>query len=152
MEIKYLDILIKYPEHDKWKNKGISEDEILLLEYIYNKENPFPKVLKELLTLAGNFCYALDYSVYDSQIEMQQGEHEELLNIHNFIIPRPVFFVCLISHGLPLFLFLDEGHNPPLNQIINNPTLESYYRRTGGTLQGLIESRIQDNLRGYSMF
>ncbi|MCA6065677.1 hypothetical protein JI747_000720 [Chryseobacterium sp. RG1] len=152
MEIKYLDILLKYPELDGWKNRGISEDEILLLEHFCNEERTFPKVLKELLLLAGNFCYALDYGIYDSQIELQQEEHKELSDVHDLIISRPLFFICLASHGLPVFIFLDEGENPSLNQMINDPTEENYYQRTGGTLKTLLESRIKNHFDGYSMF
>lgn len=152
MEIKYLHILVQYPELDGWKNRGIPENEILLLEHFWNEEKPFPKVLKELLLLAGSFCYALDYGIYDSQIELQQEERKELLNVDNLIIPRPLFFVCLASTSLPLFIFLDEGENPPLNQIINHPTAENYYQRTGGTLKTLLESRIKNHFDGYSMF
>lgn len=58
----------------------------------------------------------------------------------------------LSSVGLPAFIFLDEGDNPPLNQLENHPTQSNFYRRTGGTLQTLINSRIQNYLEGYNPF
>jgi hypothetical protein len=63
-------------------------------------------------------------------------------------------FTALLSTlcCLPAFIFLDEGDNPPLNQLENHPTQSNFYRRTGGTLQTLINSRIQNYLEGYNPF
>ncbi|MBB6369409.1 hypothetical protein [Chryseobacterium shigense] len=152
MDIQYLNILLKYPEIDGDTNKGMPESDIILLEQTYNKGNSFPKVLKELLFLAGNYCYALDYGIYDSQNEMQREERLELLDVYNLLISRSLFFICLASHGLPVFMFLDEGDNPPLNQLANNPVPEKYFNSVNGTLPMLIEGRIRNHIKGFNMF
>ncbi|PIF45059.1 hypothetical protein CLU96_2059 [Chryseobacterium sp. 52] len=152
MTVEYLKIFLKYPRIDEDINKGVPEKEIELLEQAYNNSKPFPKVLKELIFLAGNYCFAVDYSIYDSPFEMQDQERLELLELHKLIIPRPFFFICLASYGLPLFIFLDEGDNPSLNQLEENPIPEKYFRRVNGTLPELIKLRISNHLKGFSMF
>ena len=118
----------------------------------YHYRSQLKQVLKELLFLAGNSCNYLDYSIYDSQQELQSEERLELQELYGITITRPYFFVDLSSVGLPAFIFLDEGDNPPLNQLENHPTQSNFYRRTGGTLQTLINSRIQNYLEGYNPF
>lgn len=151
MTIQYLQLL---KEHNKrnFTDEGLTLSEITQLEQLYNNGNPFPVILKELLFLAGKFCNYLDYSIYDSQQELQNEERLELQELYGITIPRPYFFVDLSSNGLPAFIFLDEGDNPPLNQLEKYPTQSNYYRRTGGTLQTLIGSRIQNYLDGYNPF
>lgn len=151
MNIEYLQQLRDHNKR-KFTDEGISLSQITQLEQLYNGGNSFPKVLKELLFLAGNYCNYLDYGIYDSQLELQNEERIELADLHGITIPRPFFFVDLASHGLPVFIFLDEGDNPPLNQLENHPTQSKFYRRTGGTLQTLINSRIQNYLQGYNPF
>ncbi|MHA3789145.1 hypothetical protein ACX0HA_13110 [Flavobacterium hauense] len=151
MNIEYLKLLKIHNKIGRFANEGISEAEIAQLEGLYNNGNPFPKVLKELLFLAGNYCNVLDYNIYDSQQELQDDQRNELEE-DGVIISRPYFFVDLSSHGLPGFIFLDEGENPQLNQIINAPSQSNYYRRTGGTLQNLIDSRIKNYLDGFNPF
>ena len=152
MNINYLQKLQFNNKMDGFTNEGLTLSEISQLEQLYNNGNPFPKVLKELLFLAGNFCNYLDYSVYDSQQEMQDEERAELFDLYGIVVSRPYFFVDLSSHGLPAFIFLDEGDNPPLYQLQSHPTQNNFFRNTGGTLQTLIESRIQNYLEGYNPF
>lgn len=152
MTIQYLQALRDNKTMDGFADKGLTESQISQLEQLYNNGTPFPKVLKELLFLAGKSCNYLDYSVYNTQQEMQSGERIELQDLHSLVIPRPFFIVDLASYGLPLFIFLDEGDNPQLNQLEDSPTQSNYYRRVGGTLQGLLESRIQNYLEGYDPF
>src|SRR5688572_23641382 len=81
MEIKYLQALRDYPSAypDKSYKKTIepiSLSEIATLEQLYNNGNPFPAALKELLYLAGDYCYVLDYGMADSQQEMQEEVRE----------------------------------------------------------------------------
>lgn len=152
MNIEYLQKLKDNNQMDGFTDEGLTLSEITQLEQLYNGGNPFPIVLKELLFLAGKFCNYLDYSIYDSQQELQSEERIELQELHGITITRPYFFVDLSSHGLPAFIFLDEGDNPPLNQIVNHPTQTDFSRRTGGTLQTLINSRIQNYLDGFNPF
>ncbi|MDR6920676.1 MULTISPECIES: hypothetical protein [Chryseobacterium] len=141
--MKYLQFLKDHHTADSFTNKGISDAEIENLEKQYNDGRLFPVALKELLLLAGNFCHALDYNIYDSQEELQAEEREELKDLYDLTIERPFFFIDLVSHGLPVFVFLDEGDDPPVNQMVNDPTKEKYYERAGGTLQSYVISRIR---------
>ncbi|NQX86331.1 MAG: hypothetical protein HRT67_10585 [Flavobacteriaceae bacterium] len=71
MEIQYLQKLIEYPSgldaygNLSFENKPSTMEEILQLESTYNNGNLFPKVLRELLFLAGNSCYCLEYNMVD---------------------------------------------------------------------------------------
>ncbi|MGH1385823.1 hypothetical protein [Kordia sp.] len=152
MIIEYLQTLRDNPQIDGLIDEGIQETEILQLEQLYNSGNPFPKVLKELLYLAGNFCNFLDFSIYDSQQEMQDEERSELTSLYSVTISRPHYFIDLSSHGRPVFMYLDEGDNPPLYQILNNPTQANYTENGKGSLKSLIEARIGLHLEGYNPF
>lgn len=109
MNIQYLTKLkdnpIEYSEdtNNSFPIQGISEIEIIQLEQSYNNGNPFPKVLKELLFLAGKYCYVCDYGVNDSQQELQDWVREHIQE-RNKIINRP-FFVFDVYSGFP-FLFI----------------------------------------------
>jgi len=151
MVIEYLQLLQKHSTRN-FTDEGLDCEEITRLEHLFNRGNTFPKVLKELLFLAGNYCNYLDYNIYGSQQELQEEERKELFDLYGITIERPYFFVDLSSHGLPAFIFLDECDNPPLNQMVNNPTQTNFYRRTGGTLQTLINTRIRNYLEGFSPF
>jgi len=78
MEINYLQALRDYPspcpDREEYKYKlaiePLSLSEISDLEQSYNNGVPFPKVLRELLYLAGKNCYVCDYGLYDTQQEM----------------------------------------------------------------------------------
>ncbi|MDR6761150.1 hypothetical protein J2Y38_001348 [Flavobacterium sp. 2755] len=78
MNIKYLQHLkdnpVAYPNDTElqFKIKGIPESEIQQLELTWNNGNLFPQALKELLFLAGDFCYVCDYGPNDSQQEIQE--------------------------------------------------------------------------------
>lgn len=150
MTIQYLKRL-KENNKRNFVDDGMSLSEITQLEQLYNNGNSFPLVLKELLFLAGKFCNYLDYGVYDSQQELQDEERLELLELEGITISRPHFFVDLCATGQPVFMFLDEGDNPELCQIINHPTQANYFRRVG-TLKQIIESRIQNYLNGFNPF
>lgn len=54
MIIEYLKTLRDNPIINGYNIEGISETEIQQLEQLYNNGNTFPKVLRELLYLAGN--------------------------------------------------------------------------------------------------
>jgi hypothetical protein len=72
MEIKYLTTLEQNPTYTYQASgnieslEPITDIEITSLEDTYNKGNSFPVVLKELLSLAGNFCYVLDYGIAEN--------------------------------------------------------------------------------------
>ncbi|GGE98680.1 hypothetical protein [Flavobacterium limi] len=121
MNIKYLQHLKDNPiaytsdTEIQFKIEGISESEIQQLELTWNNGNLFPQVLKELLFLAGEFCYVCDYGPNDSQQEIQEWIREHMGD-NNRSINRP-FYAFDVWGGLNfLFIYLDEGDNPPVFQ------------------------------------
>jgi hypothetical protein len=88
-------------------------DEIIHLEINYNSGNPFPASLRELLLLAGKDCYVLDYSTFDSQIDLQNEVRDDLMGFKCHIA-RP-FFVIHVQYGsIPfLFVYLDQPIDDP---------------------------------------
>ncbi|MEO3403634.1 hypothetical protein AAFN85_07005 [Mucilaginibacter sp. CAU 1740] len=88
-------------------------DEIIHLEINYNSGNPFPTSLRELLSLAGKDCYVLDYSTFDSQIDLQNEVRADLMEF-KYNIARP-FFVLDVHYGtIPfLFVYLDQPTDDP---------------------------------------
>ncbi len=159
MIIKYLKKLKDNPIIGPFTIKGISETEIQQLEQLYNNGNPFPKVLKELLFLAGDFCSWLDFGAFDSQQEIQDEIRAKLLRVNGLSILRPHYFIDLSAYSNPVFMHLDEGDNPPLYQICDEPTSTKYYHGeeiVGGdsnrTLVALIERRVRNYKLGYGAF
>lgn len=117
MEITYLQYLrdnpVKQGLTKDFPIESISLQEIEQLEEMYNNGNPFPKALKELLFLAGNFCYVLDYGIWDTQQELQDAVREKMAD-ENRIISRPFYVVDTYNSGDHfIFIYLDEGDNPP---------------------------------------
>ena len=130
MEIQYLQKLIEYSagrdaygEISRFENSPSSMDEILQLETTYNNGNPFPKVLRELLYLAGEYCYCLQYNAVDPDfIEPTQAYMQE--SIRNYEIPnmglnfiRPFYIIDSIYVGNFRFVYLDEGDDPTVHNI-----------------------------------
>lgn len=121
MTIKYLQLLndnpVKYSHNTtlELKIRGISESEIQQLELVWNNGNLFPKVLKELLFLAGNFCYVCDYGPNDSQQEMQEWVREHMED-NNRSLNRPFYAFDVYGGDTFLFIYLDEGNNPNVFQ------------------------------------
>jgi hypothetical protein len=66
MEIKYLKELELNPTLRNQTIKPIPESEISELEQLYNDGKEFPLALRELLFLAGSYCYVLDYGIDDT--------------------------------------------------------------------------------------
>ncbi|WP_038331471.1 hypothetical protein [Empedobacter falsenii] len=120
MEIQYLNELQNNPiKFGKLINSSIvpiSEEEIKLLETNYNNGKQFPKALRELLFLAGNDCYVLDYGLDDSQQELQEFVRGRIRE-KNRVITRP-FYAIDVYNALDQFLFvyLDEGDNPAVHE------------------------------------
>lgn len=69
--------------------------------------------LRELLYLAGNYCYVLDNGVYDTQEEFQEGARS-WLNDWNRSITRPFFVISQHDAEQFLFVYLDEDQNDPV--------------------------------------
>ena len=163
MEIKYLTILQQNPSYTN-KTTGfvlklapLSDSEITTLQNSYNNGNPFPVVLQELLSLAGNFCYVLDYGPADSQDEFQQDCREFLSNnaSKNHMITRPFFALDQYGGDQFLFVYLDEGvDDPTVYQALPYKPAEydNWLYSTNGTLSGLINTTMKRFLSGYNPF
>lgn len=146
---------IEYGTTRNFENRGIELSEIQQLEQLYNNGNPFPKALKELLYLAGDFCYVLDYNTHDSQQEMQESMREDLED-DEITITRPFYAVDNyggVSHYL--FIYLDEGgDDPDLFEYSLSGGREGMddIRPLGYTLSSLINRGIEDVKEGRNPF
>lgn len=158
MDIRYLNQLkdnpVRYPndtEH-RFPIKGIPETEIAQLEQLYNNSNPFPVVLKELLFLAGNFCYVLDYGIYDTQQDLQDGIREFMI-INNRSISRP-FYVFDVYGGYNfLFIYLDEGEeNPSMYEAMPWNGKSEWIEKRDHTIQSVVNNGIQNIKEGLNPF
>lgn len=121
MDIKFLEQLKNYPSaypNDvdyKGTIEGINLQEIESLEQLYNNGNTFPKALRELLFLAGSYCYVLD-NLGDTQEELQTDVREWLSNFDRSIT-RPFFAIDAHNPGEQfLYVYLDEGDDPAVYQ------------------------------------
>jgi hypothetical protein len=122
MNTKYLTQLNDNPTFQKAGSdyirtlQPISMDEILSLESIYNNGQQFPVVLRELLFLAGNYCYVLDYGLNDTQQLMQEQSREYLTDLDRTLsIDRPFYVIDVYNAGDQfLFVYLDEGVDDPM--------------------------------------
>ena len=118
MEIQYLKLLKDnpeaYPNDIDYKGaiKPIPMEEIIHLEQLYNNSNPFPVALRELLFIAGESCYVLDYGLDETQEELQEYVREKLIR-KGRVINRPFFVIDVYNSGDQfLLVYLDEGDNP----------------------------------------
>jgi hypothetical protein len=98
--------------HDDYPNIGLSMAEKQQLEQNWNNGNPFPQALRELLFLAGNYCYCLSYSYYDNQDELQEGLRH-YLEFKGQLFTRPFFVVDAYEASEFLFVYLDEDQIDP---------------------------------------
>ena len=155
MNIEYLTQLrddpINYPNDvtNRFPNIGITESEIIQLQENWNNSNPFPKVLKELLFLAGNYCYVFDYNIHENQQEIQEWVREDLVET-NRIIARP-FYVFDLYDGF-MFIYLDEGDNPEIYEAHPFRTGNDWIRKTSNTIKSLSEKRISRVKDGQNPF
>ena len=109
MEIQYLKYLEKHPQGRPSDpvNIGMTETEIAALETQYNNGDPFPKVLKELLFLAGKQCYAADYGFNDDAGELQ-SDVRNILSEANDTIDEPFFAFEVVEEDQFAFIYLNE--------------------------------------------
>lgn len=146
---------IKYPNDTEYRGeiRGIALNEIEELEQLYNNGIAFPKGLRELLFLAGDYCYVLDTGWYDSQEDMQIAAREWLVKFSKNI-SRP-FFVIDVYNATDQFLYvyLDEGDNPYVYQayLPERSDIEHFYslnKKLSEYINGLIDTVKQ----GYNPF
>ena len=121
MEIEILKTLrdnpVEYGKTRNFTNRGITIDEIIQLEQKYNNGKFFPKALRELLFLAGDFCYFLEYGASNSQEKLQQFVRRLMLD-DNIQIDRPFFAIDVYNaYDNCLIVYLDEGDNPNVYEV-----------------------------------
>ncbi len=146
MEIEYLKELRDYPSahpNKEYKTiKPISLQEITELENLYNEGQTFPKALRELLFLAGKYCYVLDYGLNTSQQELQEFVSELMVETNNQI--RRHFYAIDVYNAYDqfLFIYLDDGDNPSLYEAYYGRNEENFIRKVQPYLTDIINKRI----------
>jgi hypothetical protein len=158
MEIKFLKDLennpVRYGVSKDYPIIPLTEPQISNLEQLYNNNNPFPKALKELLYLAGGYCYVLDYGTNASQQEMQDFVRAEMLD-EGRSITRP-FYVIDVYNALDQFLFvyLDEGDNPPVREAhyVDSITRSNWITLVDSSLSNYINGLVQRVKNGQNPF
>ncbi len=115
MIVEYLKVLSDNPAgrgNSSFSNIAIGEEEILELEALYNNSNVFPKALRELLYLAGSYCYVLDYGLNETQKELQEFVRTEMQD-EGREMARPFYVIDIYNASDQfLFVYLDEGDDP----------------------------------------
>ena len=163
MDIKYLTLLNNNRSVTSFGTgfvktlQPISEAEIISLESAYNNGHTFPSALRELLFLAGNYCYVLDYGMNDSQEELQQYARENLTEYgRTFSINRPFYVIDVYGASDQfIFVYLDEGQNPMVYEAVLFHKLESegsWIRELKVSLSEYIELGIKKILSGINPF
>ena len=153
MNIEYLKMLrdnpAMYPNDIDYKGeiRGIPLTEIEQLEQTWNNGNPFPKALRELLFLAGEYCYVFSYGIFDTQQELQEAMREDMAE-RNKSISRPFYVLDTWGGDQYYFVYLDEGDNPYIYEALPNEDSSIWLRNTGNTIKSKSESRIARVKRG----
>lgn len=162
MEIKYLlalrDNPVAYPNDTDYKGevKPISLAEIINLEQLFNGGNQFPKALRELLYLAGSYCYVLDYGgETEDQQDLQETVRVYVAN-NNKVISRPYFVIDTYNEGDQfLFVYLDEGDDPQVHEAVfyDQTDFPDWIHKTSpGSLSQFISARIERFKTGQNPF
>jgi hypothetical protein len=122
--------ILKYLEENPFRtpngeiksgNRGLTVAQIEALETKYNGGNPFPKALRELLFLAGDYCYF--FAPVPGGPERNQDFNRELMTeflpTSSLWITRPFYVLSCYSVGDAFqFVYLDEGiEDPPYYDI-----------------------------------
>ncbi|AOC94003.1 hypothetical protein BB050_00864 [Flavobacterium anhuiense] len=153
MEIEYLQKLKdnpeRYPKDREFRFgiKGISIDEIQDLEKLYNNGNHFPKCLRELLFLSGEYSYTFDYGISDSQKEMQEM-FREYLEEKGRVIFKPYYIIEVYDGYQFFFVYLDEGDDPQIYEAHPGSSSGAWIRSLGRTIKEYVEFYI-DNMKKY---
>ncbi len=152
MEIEYLQKLKDNPkkyskrEEFRFEIKGISIDEIQDLEKLYNNGNYFPKSLRELLFLSGEYFYTFDFGINDNQKEMQEWVREDLKQRGRMIF-KPYYIIEVYSDQF-FFVYLDEGDDPKIYEAHPWSSSEGWIRSLDRTIKEYVEFYI-DHMNEY---
>ncbi|SDI61380.1 SMI1/KNR4 family protein [Mucilaginibacter sp. P25] len=133
----------------------ISVEEIIALENKYNGGRLFPAALRELLFLAGGYCYVLDYGMNDSQEQMQQSSRKYMTVFgRNRVIARPFYVIDVYNTGDQfVFVYLDEGKDDPdVYEALIGYRLNDWIHLVKSPLSALIDGRIKRFLSGGNPF
>lgn len=123
--------------------KRISETEIASLEQFYNNGNIFPKVLKELLFLAGSDCFVCDYGINKTQQDLQEWVREDMLE-NERTISRPFYAFDVYGGSQFLFIYLDEGDNPEIYEAHPYSNENDWIKRLNNlTIKSLVDNGIE---------
>lgn len=156
MNIQYLNQLrdnpIRFGNSRNFPIQGISLQEITQLEQNWNNGNPFPKVLKELLFLAGKDCYVFDYGIGETQQGMQEWGREQMED-NNIVENRPFYIFDFYGGYHFSFIYLDEGDNPKAYKgtPYHDPE-EGWIKPLTFTIKEYVDSRVQDVQDGLNPF
>jgi len=158
MEIKYLTQLNEHPSI-KTKSPDVTftlrpsdEAEITYVEATYNNRAPLPLALKELLLLAGNRCYVLEYGPSYSLKKLQESVRASLVE-YNKSITIPFFAIDVYSGNEQfIFVFLNEGDDPIVRQVNLEEERPAWIRSTKRTLSDYINTLTLRLLSGRNPF
>ncbi len=131
MSIEFLTELrdnpIEFGGEMNFANRGIPLSEIEQLEQDWNSGIPFPKALRELLFLAGDFCYVLDTGLMESQQEMQEEARLWMTEEgQERVISRPFYVLEVRNEEQFVMVYLDEGDNPNVHSVSLDHDGEQY--------------------------
>lgn len=163
MEIIYQKQLEKYPSitsptggfTDSLRPLTIAQIE--QLEHEYNEGKPFPQSLRELLYLAGGYCYVLDYGLNDTQQELQEDTRSYMAESYNANITSP-FYVIDVYNALDQFLFvyLDKDNEAPFVYEAYMPDYgrkdKDWLRKFDSNLSQYTDKCMERLLHGYNPF
>jgi hypothetical protein len=166
MHIQYLNFLKNnpsaYPNDSDYKAEiqGIPMSEIEQLEQNWNNGNPFPIALRELLFLAGNSCYVLDYGWFGGCAQQMQVEARHWMTEEGLerTITRPFYIIEASSYGSFLMVYLDEGDNPFVRNVCLSHEDEvslgdlGWLYSTDRTLKNFIDYGIEIVKKGFNPF
>ncbi|MBL7835968.1 MAG: hypothetical protein JNM67_00485 [Bacteroidetes bacterium] len=153
MEIKILKQLELFNSLGGFVHKGVSMERILALEQTYNNGNPFPRALRELLYLAGDYCRYLDKAGADTAEELQE-EARAKLTFAGMTINRP--FYCIDTMGdyaaaRFVILYTDTTNDNPMLCTVNYAD-NTITENEKSSISGLINARIDDVKNGRGPF
>jgi len=122
MEIHYLQNLLNSPiKGDSIipNDRGVSEEKILALEQ--NIDVTLPQAFKEFLFLSGEYCLSIEANALNQGLEEYVFRHEQFkenLGKIKLSITRPYYVLIELNQHQFDFIYLDEGDNPPVNNIV----------------------------------
>jgi hypothetical protein len=152
MEIEYLKMLrdnpAMYPNDIDYKGeiRGIPLTEIEQLEQTWNNGNPFPKALRELLFLAGEFCYVFSYGISTQQALQQRFRMQ--MEEENRVLNKPFYVMDIWGPDQFYFVYLDEGDNPYIYEAIPYENKPNWFKKTDFKIKSKSEHRIARVKRG----